>query len=243
MPFIDFESKLEQAKKDFEGITADVPKYVAQSINIAFKQAKGQWIEKVTERYSFKPGREPGKDRKMGTIVARRGGGTYAQTLEIRGPAMKLSYMDSTPTTVPRPTRYGSFPGAKARVLSGSGMKELGNFQPRAFVTRFNSGHMAIVRRASTGTGTLDGETSKRDAELYRPGNWAKRRRVSTDITRIEELKTASMAQMFGKEEVRIPFTEEFVRDFDEAFNKALAVRVARAQREQQSAQKKAGAA
>ena len=229
-----FQEYVQAAKDAFEGLDDDVEKIAAASINTAMRDAKKQWIEKVNKRYAFKPGKEPGKDKKMGRIIARRGGGKHANSIEVLGPATNLFNMESTPGQVPRPRRSGSFPGVNVRVLRSSGMTGLGGKQPRAFVTSFKSGHMAIVERASTGLGSSEGKHAKPDSELSMPGHWAKREKLPRglkDLTKIEKLKSVSMAQMFGHDAVRIPFAEEFMGDFDAAFDKALQRRLNRARK------------
>ena len=100
----------------------------------------------------------------------------------------------------PRPDSYqdGEPKQVKGRVLAASSKKALERKGAKAFLARFESGHVAVVQRRPGELYTFAGATKR----LAKHQAATPKRGWQPDLTRIKKLLAPSVPNLFGNEEV-----------------------------------------
>lgn len=176
------ESEIEHMKDQLGEMEKRLPKIMKKSINETAKMAEKKFVKRAKKTYvSNKETFQDAIKTKKATVSEK------ASVLTSKGPAKELLDFQVTPAGVfsgdDRPKEV------KAKVKKSGSMKSLTKGSIKAFVTKFKSGHIAVVERVSGNETYEEGESRE------------KRESKHLDITKIRKLLSPSIPQMvFGKE-------------------------------------------
>lgn len=210
---LDIERFRREAHRMLDGLLNEeqIEKFLARALKQSMRESLDNWTDSVRGRYRV---HDKAHDRalKIKGFNGMRADGSVS----ISGPVQALTYFDFSPTQAPKPTRQGSFPGPRAAVLHERSVRQMKRSPTAPFVTKFKSGHVAIVRR-------VPGEKYIKQAELM------ERTRKKWDLTRIEQDLGPSVAQMYGNEKVMKEMEGHFFEHMDRYFSINLAKAVEKA--------------
>ena len=199
-----------------------IERHLGFALRAAIKDSLDPWTDNVLERYRYS--RNPKKGLRVSGFTNKAEG-----KVTISGPVQALTYFDYAPVTPPRPTWAGSFPQASAAVLYNSSMRKIRG-EPKPFVARvinskgIGTGHIAIMRRVSSGSSHKDGKAVKAKEQMYsRVRERLLRESQKYDLTKIVQDFGPSLAQMYGNEEVRDKMLEGFEQRMERNFARELA--------------------
>lgn len=169
---------LRMVDKALGGLKSESRKVLKKAINATAKQAKKDLTNKAREEYTVKASVLNKATQKHNATVSN-----LEATIEVESATRELADFK---------TRV-SKQGVKAQILKSSSMKLLqsqrGN-RAKAFMTKFESGHQAIVQRQEGQTyKTANGR--KKRVEKYGP---------HADMTQIKKLLAVSAPKMIGSE-------------------------------------------
>ena len=199
---------LRMVDKALGGLKSESRKVLKKAINTTAKQAKKDLIDKAREEYTVKAAELNKATEKHNATVSN-----LEATIEIESATRELTDFK---------TRV-SKQGVKAQILKSSSMKLLqsqrGN-RAKAFMTKFESGHQAIVQRQEGQTYKTAKGRQKR-MEKYGP---------HADMTQIKKLLAVSAPKMIGSEKrvfgiLRPTIYENLMTNIQKEIDKTLASR------------------
>lgn len=139
---IDFDAELREIERKLGGLKDKAPKVLVASLNSAARRVRKQIVENAKGEYEFKEKALTNVGKALRMQRAREG--NLMVKLNSSGQANDLMKFMVSPAEVLRgkdaPDSYA------AKVLKGTGLTSL-SLNPKPFVTKFESGHIAIVQR------------------------------------------------------------------------------------------------
>lgn len=170
---------------------------LVKAINASARKVMAKMREDVSNRYALEDESRLKRSKDGGLRKKKMGKGTDAGILLIsKGPALEMADYDISP----RPESYqaGEPKQVKGRVLEASSKKNLERKGAKAFLARFESGHVAVVQRRPGELYTFAGATKR----LAKHRAATPKRGWQPDLTRIKKLLAPSVPSLFGNEEV-----------------------------------------
>lgn len=131
---------LATVEKKLGNMKAKAPDVLKKAINETAKQARKELVTEAQKTYVVKGGRF-NKAMKIKNATA----GNLEATINATGKVMGLKDFKVSPATMKTGTARPDI--VKAKVLKAGGMKSLQKGSLKAFVTKFQSGHVAVVQR------------------------------------------------------------------------------------------------
>lgn len=186
---IDIESEIQKIIAQLHSLPDQVaaPRILQQALNSAGRKVRRQIVLNAQGEYAIKK-RKVLRDKDEGAPqVLTASTSDLTTVIRSRGP------MQDIMTFMTRPNMETG--AAAARVLSSSSFKSLETDRLKAFVTRFGSGHVAIVQRDPPRKYSVAKSISKR-REKYG---------AKADMTKIKKLLSPSVPHMLSNEAVRGP--------------------------------------
>lgn len=183
---IDTQQEIRRIGEKLETLAFQSPEILRLSINAAARKVRKQMAKDVGDIYTIQD--SVLKDRKNGApTVSAAKKGSMGAVIRSRGPVNDLTDFQ---------VRTGDR-GAQAKVLRSGGLKNLEQDGVKAFITRFESGHIAVVQRQPGKVYTV-GWASKRIKKYGYPhkGAWP-------DLTKIRKLTGPAVPSMLQNEEVQ----------------------------------------
>lgn len=183
---IDDAGVIENIERRLGALSSQAPDILRLSINSAARKVRKSIVKQVGERYTIQ--QSVLKDRRKGApTVSTARKGNLGAVIRSKGPVNDLVDFLVQP---------GS-DGAKAKVLRSGGLKTLERGGVKAFITRFASGHIAVVQRQPGKTYGAAG-ASDRIARYGTPHNGA-----WPDMTRIVKLMGPAVPSMMANPEIQ----------------------------------------
>lgn len=161
------------------------PGVLAKAINSAGGRVRRQIVRDAQKRYAIKDDKILKKEEDGAPKFYKATAADLAGVIRSKGPMNDIMAFMTSPNTATG--------AAAAQVLNSGGMTPLQKGDIKAFVTRFASGHIAIVQR------DMDGKYTEPEAIARRLKNQGRK----ADMTRIKKLVSPAVPHMLGNEEVR----------------------------------------
>ena len=140
---IDTKKQIARIEKALGDLSSKAPIVLTKAINATAKDAQIILAKKAQETYAVKSGRF-NKAMKIKNASTRR----LTATITATGSPMELKDFKVSPASAPT---AGNRPDiTKGKVFSSSSLKRLQKGNLKAFVSRFKSGHVAVVQRTGT---------------------------------------------------------------------------------------------
>ena len=144
MLLVDLDAYYEEIEKTLGDLKSETPKVLRSALSNTARRVRKRVVKEAGSRYAYQDN-EAWKASNAGAIKlkAKTKGDALYTRLVSTGPMNELlDFMVSPAAYAPdnRPDAH------KAKVLSAGALKILGD-KPKPFVTRFKSGHIAIVQR------------------------------------------------------------------------------------------------
>lgn len=134
------ETQIDKIQKALGELKTKTPNVLKKAINDTAKQTRMKLGNKAKEKYAVK---KSGFNKDM--TIKNATVGRLEATIKTKGEAMEVGQFRASPFRV---TNGKNRPKSiKAKVLTSSSMKELIKGDTKAFVTKFKSGHVAVVER------------------------------------------------------------------------------------------------
>ena len=170
---------------------------LVKAINASARKVMAKMREDVSARYALADETVLKRSKDGGLRKKKLGKGADAGILLIsKGPQLELSDYDIHPK--PESYQDGKPQEVKGRVMQSASKKLLERKGAKAFLARFESGHVAVVQRRPGETYTWPGAKKRMmKHEAAKP-----RRSWLPDMTRIKKLLAPSVPSLFGNEEV-----------------------------------------
>lgn len=178
------QEQLNKVLNTLQSMQDEMPSVVKKAVNTTARQARRKLADKAKETYALKlSGFNQSMTIKNATVGRLEAGiVTKGETLELGKFRAPLKVYSGTNKNRP--------PFIKAKVLNESSLKALVTSETKAFVTRFKSGHVAIVQRV--------------------PG---KKMESNEKKTFIKKLLSPSIPKMIGNEEKVYGVIEPEIRE------------------------------
>lgn len=186
---IDIESEIQKIVRQLDSLPDQIaaPRILQQALNSAGRKVRKQIVQNAQGEYAIKE-RKVLRDKEKGAPqVLPANTSNLTTVIRSRGP------MQDIMTFMTRPNAKTG--AAAAKVLSSSSFKSLEKDHLKAFVTKFESGHVAIVQRDPPQKYT-DARMKEKRVKKYGP---------KADMTRIRKLLSPSVPHMLNNEAVRGP--------------------------------------
>lgn len=203
---IDTNAEIVRIGKQLGGLAFQAPEILRLSINSAARKVRKSIVKQVGQQYTIKESIL--RDRKKGApTVSAAKKGSIGAVIRSKGPVNDLVDFLVQPGN----------DGAKAKVLQSGSLKTLERGGVKAFITRFASGHIAVVQRQPGKTYGVAG-ASERIARYGRPHNGA-----WPDMTRIVKLMGPAVPSMMANPEIQEEARELLYTVLDQEIEKRIA--------------------
>ena len=134
------QATLQVIEQALGGLKSESRKVLKNAVNATAKQAKADLAQKAKEEYAVK------KTRFTKAMTTRNASLSRPEaTINVTGQQLELRDFKVSPATVRTGNARPSV--VKAKVLLSSSMKPLATSDTKAFITKFQSGHVSIVQR------------------------------------------------------------------------------------------------
>lgn len=180
MIHIDVQDDLKKLTKQLDGVAYKAPTVLKDAANATGKYAMRQMKKTSEKRYDYQ------KEEARLSLHLKRKSATYANPFSVITAEGAMNPIVSFHVTPMRLAHGSARPGAyAAHVLNGKSDEAIqeGKGKSKAFLVKFRSGHVALMRR-------VYGKTYENPAE---------RKKKKLDTTKIEEVKTVSPVHMGSK--------------------------------------------
>jgi len=144
MLIVDLDAFTEEVEKALGDLKDETPKVLRSALSTTARKVRKQVVAEAKSRYAYQDSGEWANSNKGAIkLKAKTKRDAFYTRLVSTGPMNELlDFMVSPAAYAPR-----SRPDAiKAKVLSAGALKILGD-TPKPFITKFKSGHIAVVRR------------------------------------------------------------------------------------------------
>lgn len=147
MLIVDLDAFTEEVENMLGDLKDETPKVLRSALSTAARKVRKQVIDEAKTRYAYQDGGVWANSNKGAIkLKAKTKRDDFYTRLVSTGPMNELlDFMVSPATYSPknRPDAY------KAKVLSSGALQTLGD-NPKPFITKFKSGHIAVVQRKGT---------------------------------------------------------------------------------------------
>lgn len=144
MLIVDLDAYTEQIDNALEDLSTETPKVLRSALSATARRVRKQVVKEAKERYAYQDdGAWANSNKGALKVKAKSRRDAFYTRLVSTGPMNELlDFMVSPSAYAPR-----SKPDAHAaKVLSSGALKILGD-NPKPFITKFRSGHIAVVQR------------------------------------------------------------------------------------------------
>lgn len=144
MIVVDLDAFTEEIDKALGDLKTETPKVLRAALSATARNVRKTVVKEAKKRYEYQD-TEAWKASNKGAIQvkAKTRNDAFYTRLVSEGPMNELMDFIVSPSTYAPDSRPDAH---KAKVLSGGALKILGE-NPKPFVTRFRSGHIAVVQR------------------------------------------------------------------------------------------------
>lgn len=141
---VDLDAFTEEIDKALGDLKTETPKVLRSALSNTARRVRKQVVKEAKARYAYQDD-EAWKSSNSGAIKlkAKTKRDAFYTRLTSKGPMSELMDFMVTPSAYAPDSKPDAY---KAKVLSSGALKILGD-KPKPFVTRFRSGHVAIVQR------------------------------------------------------------------------------------------------
>lgn len=214
---VDTGSALESIRQGLGEFADRAPDVLRRALNDTAKKAGKELAQKAKERYTVK---NAGFNKEIKYRNATKS--NLSAELKAAGETIPVSKFKASPAK-PSPSLTGS-PAVRISVKKSNGMRAVtGRGGAMAFITRFQSGHVAVVQREPPRTYTGSGWSA-------RQAKWKqfKRQTGKLDRTRIQELYGPSVPMMLAKTGVDEGYLEGMKPRIQQYLQEAIEKQIAR---------------
>lgn len=182
---IDVEGELEKIVQQLKTIPDQIaaPNILKNALNATARKVRKQLVKDAKGEYAIKDTSALKDESKGAPKVLTASTANMSAVIRSRGPMQDIMAFMTRPNT-----KTGA---AAAQVLKSGSMKPLEMDGLKAFITRFASGHVAIMQRDSSATYSVG-----RAARASKYG-------ADADMTKIKKLLSPAVPFMLGNETVR----------------------------------------
>ena len=182
---IDVEEELQKIIQQLNRLSDQIaaPNILRNALNSTARKVRKQMVTDVKGEYAIKNTKALRDTTQGGPKVLTASSGSLSAAIRSRGPMQDIMSFMTRPNT-----KTGA---ARAKILSSGSLKLLEMDDLKAFVTRFASGHTAIVQRHPPATYST--------GQASRAGKYG----AHADMTKIKKLLSPAVPHMLGSEAVR----------------------------------------
>ncbi len=166
------------------------PDVLTAALNETALKVRRQMVKDTKKQYAIKDTSILRKEKEGAPRLMKAGASDVAATIQSRGPMQDIMKFMTRPNS--------STGAADAKILNSSSMKPLEAGGLKAFVTRFASGHQAIVQRNPGEKYKAAGAQKRLNAHYEKGRTWP------PDMTQIRKLLSPAVPHMLANEEVRM---------------------------------------
>lgn len=143
---VDLDAFTEEVEKALGDLKTETPKVLRSALSNTSRRVRKQVVKEAAKRYEYQDdGAWKASNAGAIKLKAKTKRDAFYTRLVSSGPMNELLDFMVSPSAYTPESRPDAH---KAKVLSGGALKILGD-DPKPFVTRFRSGHIAVVQRTS----------------------------------------------------------------------------------------------
>lgn len=143
---VDLDTFTEEVEKALGDLKTETPKVLRSALSNTSRRVRKQVVKEAAKRYEYQDdGAWKASNAGAIKLKAKTKRDAFYTRLVSSGPMNELLDFMVSPSAYTPESRPDAH---KAKVLSGGALKILGD-DPKPFVTRFRSGHIAVVQRTS----------------------------------------------------------------------------------------------